>query len=102
MPIRASFAGLPLPHINHTRTPPYYAHLWTQPHGGRYGGPGDAAPPAELKLGLLSGAFGQGTLLRLKSVAADLNDGSGDGRLDQVLAEIDLGVAAALAKAGVT
>jgi len=74
-------------------------------------GPGGAAPPAvkygrralgELKLGLLSGTFGQGTPLWLKSVAADLKDGSGDRRLDQVLAEIDLPVAAELAKAGVT
>jgi Class II flagellar assembly regulator len=111
LPIRASFAGLPLPLTNHTRTPPYYAHLWIRPHGGRYGRLSGAAPPAvkhgrralgELKLGLLSGAFDQGTPLRLKSVAADLKDGSGDERLDQVLAEIDLPVAAELAKAGVT
>ena len=37
----------------------------------------------ELKLGLLAGALDQGTLLRLKSVAADLKDGSGDDRLDR-------------------
>ena len=54
----------------------------------------------ELKIGLLSGAVDQGTLLRLKSVAADLRDGSGDDRLDSVLAEIDLRVAVELAKAG--
>jgi hypothetical protein len=39
--------------------------------------------------------------LRLKSVAADLRDGSGDEKLDQVLGEIDLRVALELAKAGV-
>jgi Class II flagellar assembly regulator len=55
----------------------------------------------ELKLGLLSGALDQGTLLRLKAVAADLKDGSGDERLDQVLGEIDLRVAVELAKAGI-
>lgn len=55
----------------------------------------------ELKLGLLSGALDQGTLLRLKAVAADLKDGSGDARLDQVLGEIDLRVAVELAKAGI-
>jgi len=54
----------------------------------------------ELKLGLLAGTLEQGLLLRLKSVAADLKDGSGDERLDQVLGEIDLRVAVELAKAG--
>ena len=54
----------------------------------------------ELKLGLLSGTLEQGALLRLKAVAADLKDGSGDERLDQVLSEIDLRVAVELAKAG--
>ncbi len=54
----------------------------------------------ELKLGLLSGTLDQATLLRLKSVAADLGDGSGDDNLDSVLAEIDLRVAVELAKAG--
>ena len=54
----------------------------------------------ELKLGLLSGTLGQATLLRLKAVAADLKDGSGDLGLDQVLSEIDLRVAVELAKAG--
>jgi hypothetical protein len=39
--------------------------------------------------------------LRLKSVAVDLRDGSGDAKLDQVLGEIDLRVAVELAKAGV-
>jgi len=55
----------------------------------------------ELKLGLLAGTLDQGTLLRLKSVAADLKDGSGDDKLDAVLAEIDLRVAVELAKAGI-
>jgi Class II flagellar assembly regulator len=54
----------------------------------------------ELKLGLLAGSLDQGTLLRLKSAATDLRDGSGDEKLDQVLAEIDLRVAVELAKAG--
>jgi len=54
----------------------------------------------ELKLGLLSGTLDQATLLRLKAVATDLKDGSGDERLDQVLGEIDLRVAVELAKAG--
>ena len=56
----------------------------------------------ELKLGLLSGTLDQRTLLRLKSVAADLGDGSGDDKLDSVLAEIDLRVAVELAKAGMS
>jgi hypothetical protein len=55
----------------------------------------------ELKLGLLAGTLDQGTLLRLKAVAADLKDGSGDERLDQVLSDIDLRVAVELAKAGI-
>jgi hypothetical protein len=55
----------------------------------------------ELKLGLLAGTLDQGTLLRLKSIAADLQDGSGDDRLDGVLAEIELRVAVELAKAGI-
>ncbi len=56
----------------------------------------------ELKLGLLAGTLDQGTLLRLKSVTSDLKDGSGDEKLDQVLAEIDLRVAVELAKAGIS
>jgi hypothetical protein len=55
----------------------------------------------ELKLGLLAGTLDHGTLLRLKTVAADLQDGSGDDRLDSVLAEIELRVAVELAKAGI-
>jgi len=56
----------------------------------------------ELKIGLLSGSLDQGTLLRLKSVAGDLKDSSGDEGLDAVLAEIDLRVAVELAKAGIS
>jgi len=56
----------------------------------------------ELKLGLLAGTVEQGTLLRLKSLAADFKDGSGDEKLDSVLAEIDLRVAVELAKAGMS
>jgi Class II flagellar assembly regulator len=54
----------------------------------------------QLKIGLLAGTLDQGTLLRLKAVATDLKDGSGDEGLDQVLSEIDLRVAVELAKAG--
>jgi hypothetical protein len=56
----------------------------------------------ELKLGLLAGTLDQATMLRLKAVSADLRDGSGDDRLDHVLAEIDLRVAVELAKAGIS
>ena len=56
----------------------------------------------EVKLGLLSGTLDQATMLRLKSVAADLKQGSGDERLDSVLAEIDLRVEVELAKAGIS
>ena len=56
----------------------------------------------EVKLGLLSGTLDQTTLLRLKAVAGDLQDGSGDERLDQVMAEINLRVAVELAKAGLS
>jgi hypothetical protein len=55
----------------------------------------------ELKLALLSGTLESSALLRLKAVAADLKDGSGDEKLDQVLNEIELRVAVELAKAGV-
>ncbi|MGA8951067.1 MAG: flagellar assembly protein FliX, partial [Xanthobacteraceae bacterium] len=44
----------------------------------------------ELKTGLLVGTLDRATMLRLKSAAVDLHDTSGDARLDQVLAEIDL------------
>jgi hypothetical protein len=56
----------------------------------------------EVKLGLLAGTLNQATMLRLKSVAADLKEGSGDARLDSVLAEIDLRVEVELAKAGIS
>jgi hypothetical protein len=55
----------------------------------------------EVKLGLLAGTLDQATMLRLKSAAADLREGSGDERLDSVLAEIDLRVEVELAKAGI-
>jgi hypothetical protein len=55
----------------------------------------------ELKLGLLSGTLEPATLLQLKAIAADLKDGSGDEKLDQVLGDIDLRVAVELAKAGI-
>ena len=54
----------------------------------------------ELKLGLLSGTLDHTTLLRLKSAAADLKDGSGDSRLDGVLSEIELRVEVEIAKMG--
>ncbi len=54
----------------------------------------------EVKLGLLAGTLDQATMLRLKSLAADLKQESGDERLDSVLAEIDLRVEVELAKAG--
>ena len=56
----------------------------------------------EVKLGLLAGTIDQATLLRLKTVSSDLKEGSGDERLDQVLAEIDLRVEVELAKAGIS
>src|ERR1700691_6181902 len=56
----------------------------------------------ELKLGLLAGTLDQATMLRLKAVATDLHDASGDDRLGQVLAELDLRVAVELAKAGMS
>jgi hypothetical protein len=55
----------------------------------------------ELKLALLSGTLEPSALLRLKAVAADLKEGSGDEKLDQVLGEIELRVAVELAKAGI-
>jgi hypothetical protein len=55
----------------------------------------------ELKLALLSGSLESSALLGLKAVAADLKEGSGDDKLDQVLNEIELRVAVELAKAGI-
>jgi hypothetical protein len=56
----------------------------------------------ELKIGLLAGTLDRGTMLRLKAAAADLQESSGDARLDQLLAEIDLRVGVELAKAGMS
>jgi hypothetical protein len=53
-----------------------------------------------LKIGLLAGELDTGSLARLKSVTAELTEGSGDGRLDTVLAEIALRVEVELAKFG--
>ena len=55
----------------------------------------------ELKLALLSGTLEPSALLRLKAVAGDLTEGSGDEKLDHVLGEIELRVAVELAKAGI-
>ena len=55
----------------------------------------------ELKLALLSGTLEPSALLRLKAVAGDLKEGSGDEKLDHVLGEIELRVAVELAKAGI-
>ena len=55
----------------------------------------------ELKLALLSGTLEPSALVRLKAVAGDLTEGSGDEKLDQVLGEIELRVAVELAKAGI-
>jgi hypothetical protein len=52
----------------------------------------------EMKLGLLSGRLEPAMLLRLKTLAGGLKDLSGDPRIDQVLAEIDLRVEVELAK----
>jgi hypothetical protein len=52
----------------------------------------------ELKIGLLSGNIDQSALLRLKASATELNDGTGDPGLDNVLAEIELRVAVEIAK----
>lgn len=54
----------------------------------------------ELKIGLLAGSLDTGSLARLKSVTAELTEGSGDSRLDTVLAEIALRVEVELAKFG--
>jgi hypothetical protein len=53
----------------------------------------------ELKLALLSGTLESSALLHLKTVAADLKEGS--EKLDRVLGEIELRVAVELAKAGI-
>jgi hypothetical protein len=52
----------------------------------------------ELKIGLLDGSLSQVTLGKLKSAAGVLKAGSGDGRLDGVLGEIELRVEVEIAK----
>ena len=52
----------------------------------------------ELKVELLAGTPGSSTLMRLKSVTAELRDASGDAKLDAVLAEIELRLAVEIAK----
>jgi Class II flagellar assembly regulator len=52
----------------------------------------------EMKLGLLSGRLASEMVHKLRSAAAGLKDLSGDPRIDQVLAEIDLRVEVELAK----
>jgi len=52
----------------------------------------------DLKIGLLSGALDASSLARLKSVTAELTEGTGDPGLDTVLAEIALRVEVELAK----
>ncbi len=52
----------------------------------------------ELKHGLLAGSLGPSTLARLKSVATELKDASGEPGLDAVLAEIELRVEVEIAK----
>jgi hypothetical protein len=56
----------------------------------------------DVKLALLAGTLDHATMLRLKSAASELKAGSGDPRLDGVLAEIDLRVEVELAKAGIS
>jgi hypothetical protein len=51
-----------------------------------------------LKVDLLGGALDQAALNRLKAVAADLEAGTGDQGLDQILADIDLRVQVEIAK----
>jgi hypothetical protein len=52
----------------------------------------------ELKIGLLSGAVGQTNIGRLRSIAAELKDRSGEDGLDDVLSEIELRVEVEIAK----
>ena len=52
----------------------------------------------ELKHGLLAGTLAPVTLARLKSVATELKDASGEPSLDAVLAEIELRVEVEIAK----
>jgi class II flagellar assembly regulator FliX len=55
----------------------------------------------ELKIGLLGGHLAPATLVRLKSAATLLRDGSGDAGLDGVLGEIELRVEVEIAKIAV-
>lgn len=52
----------------------------------------------ELKVGVLSGDLGPGTLNRLKAATAGLREGSGDPGLDAVLDAIELRVEVEIAK----
>jgi len=52
----------------------------------------------EMKIGLLSGRLATEMVHKLREAAAGLKDLSGDSRIDQVLAEIDLRVEVELAK----
>lgn len=52
----------------------------------------------ELKAGLLGGVLDPGILGRLKAMAAGLQSTSGDGRLDGILAEINLRIEVEIAK----
>jgi len=52
----------------------------------------------DLKLGLLAGTLDRTALDRLRAAAADLKSTTGDQKLDEVLAEIDLRVEVELAK----
>jgi hypothetical protein len=52
----------------------------------------------EMKLALLAGRLGEDMVHKLRAAAAGLKDLSGDPRVDQVLAEIDLRVEVELAK----
>jgi hypothetical protein len=51
-----------------------------------------------LKVDVLAGTLGPGTLMRLRSATADLRDSSGDAKLDAVLAEIELRLEVEIAK----
>ena len=56
------------------------------PPGGQARRAGRSTRSTSSSSGCSSGTLDQATLLRLKAVAADLKEGSGDDRLDQVLA----------------
>jgi hypothetical protein len=52
----------------------------------------------ELKLGLLAGTLPSAVLIKLQGAVANLNEGSGDARLDAVLGEIELRLEVEIAK----